>query len=198
MLKNIWGDPSAKITFLRHFDYAFPSSKFWIFIAVHKICYTCTSGFCIMAIHISKQYFWYSDFWPKSKHQCWTPVLRKIFICPFQNSVSLKWFYLELPEDIQSNMSKVKEKGLFFTSSCTCRNDTNTQSMCKIRYQAIYRWTLLETSMKVYLLFKGSVNLIQTQGTQTALHYICNQWIPTTYPTKFLANDVPVHMHLQC
>lgn len=24
-----WGDPCAKITFLRHFDYAFPSSEFW-------------------------------------------------------------------------------------------------------------------------------------------------------------------------
>jgi len=33
-----------------------------IFIAVHKICYTCTSGFCVMANHIFKQYFWYSDF----------------------------------------------------------------------------------------------------------------------------------------
>jgi len=67
-----------------------------------------------MAIHISKQYFWYSDFWPKSKYQCWKLVLWKVFIFPFQNSVSLKWFYLELFEAIQSNVSKVKEKGLLF------------------------------------------------------------------------------------
>jgi len=41
-------------------------------------------------------------------------VLRKVFIFPFQNSFSLKWFYLELSEDIQSNESKVKKKGLLF------------------------------------------------------------------------------------
>lgn len=55
--KIIRGDPNAKITFLRHFDSAFPSSNSGTFIAVHKIFYTSTSGFCIMAIHISKQYF---------------------------------------------------------------------------------------------------------------------------------------------
>jgi len=103
-----------------------------IFRAVHNICYTCTIGVCIMAIHISKLCFWYSDFWPKSKHQCWKLVLRKVFIFPFQNPVSLKWFYHELSEDIQSNMSNVKEKGLFFISSYICRNDTNTQSMYSI------------------------------------------------------------------
>jgi len=56
-------------------------------------------------------------------------VLRKVFIFPFQNSFYLKWFYLELYEDIKSNVSQIQEKGLFFISSYICRNDT-THNPC--------------------------------------------------------------------
>lgn len=79
------------------------------------------------------------------------------------------------------------DKGDFykFISSNTCRHDTNMECMYKIRQQALWRWPLLETSMKVYLLLNGSVSyLIQTQHTQTALHYIHNHQFLTTYPTK--------------